>query len=433
MQIKQTARRVVSLEFVRHAATLVSGNVIGQAVAFAAYLLLCRAYAPADFGLFHLFLSVGGFLSFFTTCSFHYAIVLPHDDRAGASCAQICLAINAAASLLCLLAASTVGPWLTELTRTRSLNRLLPLLAPYICASGLWATLNYWFIRRRDFRGIARYQVSLSAFSAGSKLGWAASANAGGLVYGTLAGQYLSLAFIALRSRETLGGLLAYNAARVRVCLRKYSNFLRFTFPKDLVNYLGGNLPYLLLAPWFPLSELGFFGMATTLAMRPVNLLVNAVYQSLYQQCIELYHRRASMRFLGKLLLRGLAVTAPAFTLLYFLLPPLTRWLLGDGWEPTGRYLQLILPWIALTLTLNPFDYLPDIFGRQRALLGFEITLTLLRAAAMLAGVSQGSFALAIGLYTAASCAVMTARALWYASLVYAYEKEIAHATRRAD
>ncbi|MBP5259768.1 MAG: oligosaccharide flippase family protein [Paludibacteraceae bacterium] len=433
MQIKQTTKRLVSQAFVRHAATLVSGNVAGQIIALAAYLLLCRMYSPEDFGLFHLFLSVGGFLAFFTTCSFQYAIVLPRNDRMGAACAQICLAGNLGAALLCLAAVCTIGPLLTEATHTAVLNPLLPLLPLYMLACGLWATLNYWFIRHKQFQGIARYQIGVSLGTSAAKLGWGSRSIPGGLVFGTLAGQYAALLAVAWRRRALLAPLLHWQALRIRVCLRKYSKFLYFTFPKDLVNYLGGNLPSLLLAPWFPLAELGFFGMAVTLAMRPVNLLVNAVYQSLYQQCIELYHQRGSMRFLGRLLLRGFLIATPCFAALYFLMPHLVRFLLGEGWGQTAVYLQLILPWILFTLLFNPFDYLPDIFGRQGTLLGFEVLQTVLRTAALLTGIRHESFALATALYSATSCLVILLRAGWYFHLVHTYEKSITHDPHPAE
>ena len=433
MQIKQTAKRLVSQAFVRHAATLVSGNVVGQIVALAAYLLLCRMYSPEEFGLFHLFLSVGGFLAFFTTCSFHYAIVLPRNDRMGAACMQICLIINLAASLLCLAGSLTLGPWITQATHTSVLDPLLPWLAAYTLACGGWATLNYWLIRTKQFQGIARYQVGLNLGTSAAKVGMGAYGIPGGLLYGTIIGQYLALLGGIRHLHANRSLLLRFQAVRLRVCLRKYSKFLYFTFPKDLVNYLGGNLPSLLLAPWFPLAELGFFGMAVTLAMRPVNLLVNAVYQSLYQQCIELYHQRGSMRFLGRLLLRSFLIATPCFAALYFLMPHLVRFLLGEGWGQTAVYLQLILPWILFTLLFNPFDYLPDIFGRQGTLLGFEIVQTLLRAAALLAGIREHSFALAVGLYSAASCLVILLRAGWYFHLVHTYEKNTAHDPHPAE
>lgn len=433
MQIKQTAQRLVSREFIHHAATLISGNLMGQLIAFGAYLVLCRMYSPEAFGLLHLFLSVGGFFCFFTTCSFHYAIVLPRNDKMGIACVQICLIINLIASALCLLISLTMGPWLTQLTHTTALNHLLPLLSLYILLGGLWSTFNYWLIRHKQFRSIASYQVTLNTTTSVAKIGFATASLPNGLIAGTLLGQGLALCTLAPFVRRQYASLTQWSKIRFLVCLRKYSNFLRFTFPKDLVNYVGGNLPSLLLAPFFPLAELGFFGMAITLAMRPINLIVNAIYQALYQQCIEAYHKQHSMRYLGSLFLKACAIIVPCFAVLFAFLHPLVDFLLGEEWHATAHYLQIILPWMMLTLLLNPFDYLPDIFGRQRVLLYLELLQTLLRTVAVLIGIQRQDFALGIALYTASTCTIMVIRAVWYFTLVYHYEKSIPTPTPMAD
>ncbi|MBO4371057.1 MAG: oligosaccharide flippase family protein [Paludibacteraceae bacterium] len=433
MQIKQTFKRVVSQAFVRHAATLITGNAVGQLIAFAAYLVLCRLYSPDDFGLFNLFLSIGGFLAFFSTCSFHYAIVLPANDKYGMACLRICLCINLIFSMLCTLVCGFGNNLIATQFGAPQLARYLPWMGLFVCTYGLWSTLNYWYIRTQKFRWIAGYQVGQATVTSAAKISCAAYPTAttphGGLITGTLIGQTLSVIIAAFGLRNHWLQHVTTSRTTLLVCVRKYSNFLKFTFPKDLVNYLGGNLPILLLAAYFPIEMIGFYGMATALSMRPVNLLVNSFYQSLYQRCTELFNQQRSLKFLFRLFGKGAVIAIPAFVVLYFVLPPLVQILLGDGWQESARLLQLMLPWLACTLLCNPFDFLADIFSKQARLLVFEICETLLRATALAVGIAQHSFEWAIGLYGAASCLIILLRTAWYVRLILQYEKNIIYET----
>lgn len=46
----------------KNSAQLLSANVVAQAIGLLVYPILTRLYSPDDFGLFNLFLSIGGIL-----------------------------------------------------------------------------------------------------------------------------------------------------------------------------------------------------------------------------------------------------------------------------------------------------------------------------------------------------------------------------------
>ena len=72
---------IVKSSGVRNFTKLLSANVVAQVIGLVVYPILTRMYAPEDFGLLNLFLSIGGVLAILSTAEYYYAIVLPKEEK----------------------------------------------------------------------------------------------------------------------------------------------------------------------------------------------------------------------------------------------------------------------------------------------------------------------------------------------------------------
>ena len=98
-------RSIVKSSGVRNFTKLLSANVVAQVIGLVVYPILTRIYAPEDFGLLNLFLSIGGILVILSTAEYYNAIVLPEKKEDGLSVVSLC------ASMLLL----TVGSGCSQL------------------------------------------------------------------------------------------------------------------------------------------------------------------------------------------------------------------------------------------------------------------------------------------------------------------------------
>lgn len=395
-------------KLVRNSAQLLSANVFAQALGLAVYPILTRLYAPEDFGALNVFLSMAGIVTLLSTAELQYAIVLPKDDHKAWNVLQCGLIVLAFVSLCCL--------W-------------KPLLALYVLVMGVWTLLNYWYTRQQQFGHISRYQIGQSVSSAAIKTGMAYTPLSGGLIWGSVLAPLLSLLtnwFYA--GRHSIG-------ERWKTPLRKdellaaaseYRNFPCFNLPRALANNLGCNLPSLLLAPVFGLYALGFFGIALTLAFRPINMISGSIYQVLYQQFSERVHQRASLRPLYRTYLtRAAMIALPGFAALWFALPWLCRMLLGEEWGLTGEYIRWMLPWLLCSLLVAPVCSLCDVFGEQKKGFLFEILLTLARLSGIGLGILTHNILYAVIGYSLGNTLVMALQLAWYSRLVHRYESQL--------
>lgn len=417
-------RQFLRSSFFKHTATLLTANSLSQAIALLAYPLLTRIYAPDDFGLFNLFLSIGGILAIIGTGNYHYAIVLPKEETKALACVKLSFILNlivVGISSFFLLFSSQIG----KLFNSESLGEYLYLLPIFVLLTATWNILNYWFTRHQWYKPIAFYQISNSLGSSILKyvLGIMGFLR-GGLLIGTILAQVIAFAVgFIVAWKKGLSRTLHIQRQEVVEMATAHKNFPFYSLPHSLINTLGGSLPIIFLAPFFSLAEIGFFGMALTLAFRPINIISGSLHQVFYPITTQKVNDNDSiMPFFKRYFLRTFTLLIPLFGVLFFFLPMLTEWLLGNGWHQSGKYIQLMLPWLALSAAVAPITYLADIFSQQRIALLLEILSFIVRFCALMIGIWQQNFYLAIAYYCVASALIILVQLLWYWHLVKQYE-----------
>lgn len=404
------------------AATLVSGNVLAQLIALAAYFVLTRIYSPDDYGLFNIFYSYIEVFIILSTCKYELAVVVADDEREAAAVSRFALRLNAIVSLILLTIALVL--WLCGALPGNfgQLGWMVLLIPPMVFFCGTSRIYSFLYNRFHRYSQIALSENVNAGSGALLKiaLGLLGMAPAG-LPVGTVLGQAASNINYRLRMKSL--ALPPTSAAEGKDAARKHSNFPRFVATKDFVNTFSANLPFLWLALYFNRAEIGLFGLALTFTRQPVLLLCAAFERVLYARGAEAVRQRQPLRrTVGRFLLAINAVAIPACALLWFCAEPLFSFGFGARWQGCGVYVQALLPWVLLTLTANSLMFVANIFSTQRTEFFFNIAQLLLRVVALYIGIRMGSFLLSIRMFAAVSALVSAALTVWYLWQVRRYD-----------
>lgn len=423
-------RSIVKSSGVRNFTKLLSANVVAQVIGLVVYPILTRMYAPEDFGLLNLFLSIGGILVILSTAEYYNAIVLPEKKEDGLSVVSLC------ASMLLL----TVGVVALSVFFSKEIAELfnMPALADYywlmpilVLALGGWNILNYWYIRCTKYDSISSYQLTQSTLSAGGKLGLGyAGVLQGGMIYAMVVAPVVSLLISLFSARRTIGDCSMPSWLKVREAARKYRNFPCFSMPRSFINMVAGQLPVLILTPLFGAEYVGWWSMAILLGFTPISVIVRSVYQVMYQYTTDrVNHRLAIYPYFRRFTWLVLALGIPMLSVLCYFMPELTRIVLGAGWEETGVYLRWMLPWVLCNLLTGSIGFLADIFFKQKIGLGFEILTSVLRTAGVVVGVMCHDFKLSIIGYSMGTAVAVAAQYIWLINLTRKYDATLTSAT----
>ena len=126
---------------VRNFAKLLSANVVAQVIGLVVYPILTRMYAPEDFGLLNLFLSIGAVLIILSTAEYYYAIVLPKEEREAENVffvGGLWLVAITVLIALSVVFARPISMWFKS-PNLASYYWMMPL---YVFAMGAWNLLN---------------------------------------------------------------------------------------------------------------------------------------------------------------------------------------------------------------------------------------------------------------------------------------------------
>lgn len=420
-------RNIISSKQVQNVGKLLSANVVAQVIGLVVYPILSRMYAPEDFGLLNLFISIGNVLVVLSLVDYYYAIVLPKQERHAVALVHVSsLALLITVALVAV--SVTLADPISALFKSPELAQYYWLMPIYVLSMGAWNILNYWYIRQKQFGQISQYLMSQSALSAGGKIGMGyAGVLQGGMIYAVVVAPLLSLVTSIVRNfRGCLPPLLRISKSDIVEQSKQYRNFPCFVLPRSFLNVLAGQLPILLLTPFFGAKYVGLLSMALLLGYTPIGTITRAIYQVLYQYTTERVH---TAQRIGGVFWRFIAwssvVILPVFGGLFFVLPDLTSWLLGEEWRVVGTYIRYMLPWLYLSLLTGSTCYLSDVFMKQRIGLFFEILLAVCRVSGLCIGIAAKDFTIAIAAYSISTAIAVLAQLVWLATLVRKYDREI--------
>lgn len=421
--MKKFVAKIWNSPSARNVGKLLSANVIAQAIGLLVYPVLTRMYSPEDFGLLNLFLSIGAIICLLSTSEYQSAILLPKEEKEAIGLSKVALSLLGLWLLIVVLSLP-FSHHISQLFDAPALTSYYWLLVPFVAAMGVWTIFNAWLMRRRDFGSIGVFQLSQSGVGVLTKLvfgcvGWLRC----GLILSSVLAPFVALIASIFRRYNTFRELWQPYAGSLQELARRYRRFPLYSMPRALVNTLSGNLPALLLTPYFGLGQLGFFAMAMTLAFRPITMITSAMYQVFFERVAQKVRDGQSvLGTLSKRWAQMAIIVIPTMTLLSIIMPWLVRFLLGAGWEQTSTLIRYMIPWITCVLMISPLGFVGDVFGKQKFFLLVEIIYLVFRVVAMAIGIWMNNFEWAIILLSVAGTIVLSFQLICYIVILNRYE-----------
>lgn len=349
-------------QFFRSMLLLTGGTVFGQAAVILVTPVLTRVYSSADFGVLAIYGALLSIITVVASLRYEWAIPLPEKNQDA-----IGLLMLSAGVLLVITAASVVGVNVFgDAIRTHfhapHILSYLWLVPVGVFMAGGYQILNYWAIRHRQFKAVAKTKFSQGAGMALVQTGLGfLGMGPFGLLLGDIAGRTVGVGGLtAMMWRREHNHLKNANLAGVQQMAVRYRKFPLFSASSSLINSCGLQLPALMFAGLFGVQVAGWYALLQRIVLAPgglVTQVVSQVYLGELSAAIHTPQGRARARQLFMKISLHLALFGGVPIVIACLVAPrLFGLVLGAGWVRVGEYTQVIAPFLILDLIASPLS-----------------------------------------------------------------------------
>lgn len=420
-------REVSQNEFARNVFTLMSATTVAQAIAILIYLFLAQIYSNSEHGIFALYMSIISVTAIISTGKYESAVMMPAEEEKAINIAALSSLLSICFSFLLLILVAFFHTQFAILLGDPLIEKWLwfvPLSTIFI---GLFQSLSYWSNRNKRFGSMAMANVGQSITNSAIKVSTSkVFLNGGGLIAGTIAGQFLGIFFflrdLIKRDKEILKKI---SFKGMKEMLVEYKFFPRFGMVHNLINNLSSNMPVFVIASKFGSAEAGLYSFGFLMIFRPVNLVTSSFSQVFSQRIISQYNK-------GKKVfpdVKKLALKLFQFSIIPFLIagiagPAVFGLVFGEKWLIAGKYMQILLPWIFIVLLSSPLSFLPDMLKRQQTAMWLDALKFAVRIPALAIGVYFNNLYLAVVLFSFVSTVSVAYSFYWYLYLARKADSE---------
>lgn len=363
-------------DFGKSILTLGVGTSIAQAISLIFYPILGRLYSPDEFGLLATITVISSVVMVISTGKYEQAILITKSKLEAANVLGLSILL---ATIICgimilifALFSSLISSWLNapDLSYWIKFSPLISLsIIVYNC-------YNEWCVKYGIFAQLSINKIvnSISVTLAKIMLGvWGVG---GGLIVGEVLGRGISASLCtkSILKRNYLFFRESISKKGIILVARNYKDFPFYTMPDQLVSCLSGFFPMFFLLKYFGTTEYGYFAMVQLVLSFPATLIGQSVMDAFRKQASADYEETGQCNFIFKKVFRVIAcLTGIGFFPVYYCLPIVFSFFLGNQWIIAGSYAQIILPAIALGFVYNIFSAIWIIAEKQKARFMWQI------------------------------------------------------------
>ena len=329
--------------FAQNALLVFSGSALAQAIPMAVSPILTRLYTPADFGLLALYSAIISLLAGAATGRYETAVMLPEKEKDAIQLVAIAVLTGL---LLCLALSILVILFKTDISillSSPALLNLLYLVPLSVLLMGTYQTLNYWLIRKKEFKKSTFNKLTLTSFTVVPSIIFGLFQISSGLLAAYIIG-WLAGNIASFRQALATGFMpAAISSAGLKTNALRYQDLPKYSALPALLDGASLALPMLLINTFFSSTAAGFFALTRQVILGPLSLVSSSVSQVLFQHIVEQKNQNFPLRNLIIKMMWQLTAAAILMALATaFVAPEFFAIVFGEKWRVAGEYARIL-------------------------------------------------------------------------------------------
>ena len=384
--------------------TLASGTTFAQILLILSAPILTRLYGPEDFGVWALYVSITSIITVISCLRYEYAIMLPESDSEAANLLAVSSLSVIFVSFMTLPFIWYFKEYIIEFLNSPQMEGYFWLIPPFVFLYGIFLALSNWNTRTRLFKRLSFSKVSssISTTSTQLALGILGKPGPGGLIYGSIVGQFVSTFVLGIQILRDDRHLILKSLSLKKI-IEGFSRHRKFPLIDTwsaLMNSISWQLPAFLLASFFSPAVVGFYSLGFRLLQMPMSLIGGSISQVFFQ--------RAS-RALSEGTLPNLVESVFRMLVIIGMFPILILTIIGSdvftvvfgrAWTEAGVYVQILSLWAFVWFISSPLTTIYVVVEKQHFGFKYNFFNLITRFLSLIIGGMLGSARLALLLFS---------------------------------
>ena len=375
--------------FVRSISVLVGGTAFAQAILVLILPILTRLYTPNDFSVLAVYAGLLGVISVVACLRFDIAIPLPERDEDGANLMALALFFAVAVSSLIAIPCLFAPHWTADILNQPALESYLWILPFGVFLMSAYSALQFWVMRQKKFKIIARTRMTQAVSGAGAQLGfgWIGLTPLGLIVGQTISNGAgaLGLGWHTWRGSRDL--VEKVNFMEMRRIFKEYDRFPKYSSLESFANNAAIHIPVLIIAAAALGPEAGYLALAMRVMQAPMGLIGGAIGQVYLSRAPEEYRSGRlgsfSANILGGLMRTGVGPLIFAG----IVAPTVFAFVFGPSWGRAGVLVAWMTPWFIFQFLASPISMALHVTNNQKKAFLLQFFGLLLRVGGVVAAI----------------------------------------------
>jgi O-antigen/teichoic acid export membrane protein len=371
-------------EFFNSVATLASGTILAQVIAFAVSPILTRLYSAEEMSYLSVFSRLVMFLGVIATIRMEVAFTLPKRTEHAFSLYRVSLR-----SLLIVTVLTLIGSVLFQFVPVADQKmHALVLFLPFGVFAYAWNNQGInWAIRLKDFKQISRSRILQSLTNAVLSVG-AFPLGFLGIILSSVVSTFLAaLLFLKDFKRIKEHMKLFRLSGRDYAVFKSYTEFPLINLPHALIDLVKELFIAIFMVSAFQKEALGFYDLSFRMLKLPISIIGAAIGQVFLKKAVDLRNDgKPIYPLLKRTLFVLFALSIVPFGMILLFGPELFAFVFGEHWREAGIYSQIMAPWLMVNFLTSPVSQVPLILNKQRGFFFMGLASTLLMIGALTIG-----------------------------------------------
>ncbi|MDG1916660.1 MAG: oligosaccharide flippase family protein [Flavobacteriales bacterium] len=369
--------------FYKNILTLLKGSVLAQFIPLIISPIITRLYSPRELGVLALFSSLSVILGSIVNGRYEQALVLVKSEDEARHLTILSLLISFVMSLLFLIVFILFKPFLLGFFNEPDLGYWIYCIPLVVFSIGVYNTLNYYELRKKNFISISKSEVYRSASFASIQLTFPyLKSGLVGLIMGKIISSIVAPFYLWKTSKFEVGKV---NFSMLTILAKKYIDFPKFTNFSILLNNLSINTINLLIPTLYSTTLLGLYSLMYKVLAAPFAFLGNSINQVFLEEAVRQKNDTAEAFDLTKRMVLQLSLLSFLFFgVAYFIVEDLFAFIFGEEWKMSGLYAKYLIPFFMFKFIASPLTSIHTAFEKQKLSFTLQLIMFVISMGAIL-------------------------------------------------